>query len=122
MNHWRFAGAGLIAVLGAANVAAATSEVADAAMKRNREAVRSLLQRKADVNVPQPDGSTALIWAARWDDLETADLLMRAGARVSAANREGVTAMQLAALNGNAAMIEALIKSGADAKTPLTKA
>ena len=46
---------------------------------------------------PQVDGTTALHWAVRSDDLETADLLIRAGANVSAANREGVTPMQLAA-------------------------
>ena len=62
-----------------------------------------MLQRKADVNAPQIDGTTALHWAVRVDDLETADLLIRAGAKVSAANRAGATPMQLAALNGNAA-------------------
>ena len=62
--------------------AAAGSEVADAAMKRNSDAVRALLQRKADVNAPQIDGTTALHWAVRVDDLEMADLLIRAGANV----------------------------------------
>jgi ankyrin len=99
---------------------AAGSEVADAVMQGKRDVVRSLLQRKADVNAPQVDGTTALHWAARADDLETADLLLRAGARVSAANREGATAMQLAALNGSAAMIERLLKAGADPNTSLS--
>jgi len=43
----------------------ANSAVADAAMNKNREAVRSLLAQKADVNSPQADGATALHWAAR---------------------------------------------------------
>jgi ankyrin len=89
-------------------------------MQGKKDVVRSLLQRKADVNAPQVDGTTALHWAARADDLETADLLLRAGARVSAANREGATAMQLAALNGSAAMIERLLKAGADPNTSLS--
>ena len=55
------------------------------------------------------------------NDLELADLLIRAGANVSAANREGVTPMQLAAINGNAAMIAELIKAGADPNAPLTQ-
>ena len=42
------------------NLFAATSDVADAAMKRDKSALRSLLQRKADVNVPQVDGTTAM--------------------------------------------------------------
>jgi len=100
---------------------AGSSDVADAAMNRNRDAVRSLLQKKADVNAPQVDGTTALHWAVRSDDLETADLLIRAGANVTAANREGVTPMQLAAINGTAPMIQRLIKAGADPNASLSK-
>jgi ankyrin repeat protein len=101
--------------------AAASSEIADAAMNRNRDAVRSLLQKKADVNSTQADGTTALHWAVRADDVETADLLIRAGANVSAANRDGVTPMQLAAINGTAPMIEKLIKAGANPNASLSK-
>jgi len=32
------------------------------------------------------DGSTALLWAAHWNDLRTAELLVRAGADANAAN------------------------------------
>src|SRR3974377_728534 len=74
---------------------AAASEVADAAMKGNAAAVRVLLERKADVNAPQADGTTALHWAVRADDLETADLLIRAGAKGSAATRGGAPARLL---------------------------
>src|SRR4029453_5060669 len=107
-------GCGLVVLLSAANVGAAGSELADAAMKQNRDAVRQLLRQKVDVNAPQPDGTTALHWAVRLDDLDTTDLLISAGANVSAANREGVTPLQLAALNGNADMLDALIKAGAN--------
>jgi len=110
----------MVALLAAGNAAAASSPVADAAQRQNREALRTLLRQKADVNTPQVDGTTALHWAVRLDDLDTADLLIRAGAKVGAANREGVTPMQLAALNGNAAMIEKLVKAGADPNAPLS--
>ena len=110
----------LLLLLAAGPLRAAGSEVADAAMKQNREAVRSLLQRKADVNAPQVDGTTALHWAVRLDDLELADLLLRAGAHAGVANREGVTPMQLAALNGSAPMLDRLLKAGADPNAPLT--
>jgi len=111
--------AGLLLVAGL--VGAASSEVADAAMKGNKDALRSLLQRKADVNGRQIDGTTALHWAVRADDLETADLLIRAGANVSAANRDGATPLLLATDNGNAAMLEKLIKAGANPNAALTK-
>ncbi|HZL93955.1 MAG TPA: ankyrin repeat domain-containing protein, partial [Vicinamibacterales bacterium] len=45
-----------------------------------------------------------------------ADILIRGGADVKAANSEGVTPLSMAALYGNAAMIDKLIKAGADAK------
>src|SRR6185436_11482198 len=100
---------------------AGTSDLADAAMNKNRDAVRSLLLKKADVNAPQVDGTTALHWAVRADDLEMADLLIRAGAKVSAANREGVLPMQLATTNGSARMIDRLIKGGVNPNAPLSK-
>jgi len=51
-------------LFGATTAAAASSEVADAAMRGDREAVRAALARKADVNAAQVDGTTALHW--RW--------------------------------------------------------
>jgi ankyrin repeat protein len=99
--------------------AATPPEVADAAANNNRAAVRALIQRHADVSAPQADGTTALHWAARWDDLETADLLLNAGADPKTANRDGATPMFLATQNGNAAMIEKLLKAGADPNAPV---
>ncbi len=107
-------------LVSASTVGAATSELADAAMARNALGIRSLLQKKADVNAPQVDGTTALHWAVRYDDLDMADLLIRSGAHVSNANREGVTPLQLAAMNGSASMIDKLLKAGADANAALT--
>jgi ankyrin repeat protein len=102
-------------------MAATRSEVADAVASGNREGLRVLLARKANVNAPQADGTTALHWAVRSDDLETADLLLKNGANAAAANREGVMPLLLAAQNGNAAMIDRLLKAGANVNAPLTK-
>ena len=99
---------------------AATTDVADAAKRGDRDAVRAALARKADVNATQTDGSTALHWAAERDDLDMADQLIRAGARVTARTREGVTPLQLAATNGSASMIDRLLKAGADPNAPLS--
>lgn len=94
---------------------AADSPVADAVMNGDRAAVRALLQRKADVNAPQPDGATALQWAAYRNDLELATLLLNAGANVKTANADGATPLYLASLAGSAPMLEKLLKAGADA-------
>jgi uncharacterized protein len=77
-------------------------------------AVRALLQKKADANTAQPDGATAIQWAAYRNDLDVADLLIAAGANVKTANHDGATAMYLASIRGSAPMIEKLIKAGAE--------
>src|SRR5215510_6181751 len=88
-------------------------------MRKDVQAVRTLLKQNADANVPQSDGTTALHWAARWDDVEIADALIRAGANPRAVNRDGATPMFLATLNGSAAMIDTLLKAGADVNAPV---
>jgi ankyrin repeat protein len=111
----------LLAAAALAFAAAPPSEVADAASRNDKPALRALLQKKADVNAPQIDGTTALHWAAQADDLEMADLLLRAGAKVVAANQAGATPLLLACVNGSSAMIGALVKAGADVNAPLTR-
>lgn len=72
------------------------------------------LLREADVNAPQADGTTALHWASRNDDVELAAKLIEAGADPKARNRYGVTPLYLAAVNGSAPMIRVLLDAGAD--------
>jgi hypothetical protein len=107
-------------LLAAALSAASRSEIADAAMAGNTSVVRALLEKNADVNMPQVDGTTALHWAVQSNNLEMTEMLLRAGAAVSAANQLGAAPMQLAAINGNAGILESLIKAGADPNARLS--
>jgi uncharacterized protein len=112
----------LVAFLLASGLSAATpSAVADAAMRGDKAAVRALIEKKSDVNAAQIDGTTALHWAVRADDLELTEMLLKAGAQPSAANQSGATPMLLSAMNGNAAILERLIQSGADPNAPLSQ-
>jgi ankyrin repeat protein len=105
-----------VALLLSAPGLGAASDVADAVMRGDAAGVRRLLEQKADVNLAQVDGATALHWAIYRDDLEVAELLIGAGANVNAANRAGVTPLAMASLYGSAALIERLLKAGADAQ------
>ena len=108
---------GLAASAVTLSAAGASTRLIDAVKAGDRTAVRLLLSRAA-VGASEPDGMTALHWAVRADDAETAEMLVRAGADVNAANRYGVTPLSLAATNGNAVITRALIKAGARVNAP----
>ena len=91
-----------------------------AVAERNQTAVRALLASRVDVNTPRPDGATALLWAAHWNDLDTVERLLRAGAKVAAADDKGVTPLALACENASAPMVTMLLAHGADANLPQT--
>ncbi len=74
----------LALILAFANLAVAQSEVADAAMQRDKDLVRQLLQQGFEVNIGQADGATALHWAAYYGDVGLAEMLLEAGADISA--------------------------------------
>src|SRR5579864_5239449 len=93
----------------------------EAARNSDRDALRTLLQKKADVNAAEADGTTALHWASYRDDLESADLLIRAGAKVNTANDLGVTPLWNASLNGSSAMVRRLLAAGANPNAALLK-
>jgi ankyrin repeat protein len=95
--------------------APSTTPVADAAMKGDRDAVRTLLKQGGDVSAAQGDGMTALHWAAERGDAELAGMLVYAGANVGAVTRIGqYTPLHLAAKAGSAAVAQALITAGAN--------
>jgi len=108
------AACGVILMASLAAFSAASSPVADAAEKGDKAAVRALIQQKADVNMAQADGATAIQWAAYRNDLEIADLLIAAGANVKTPNRDGSTPLVLASINGSGPMIGKHIAAGAD--------
>ncbi len=101
----------LIATLGAST---ADAQLIQAVKNGDATSVRALLARDADVNARQGDGATALHWATHLNDLETADLLIRAGAALDATNDLGVTPLWVAATGGSAAMVARLLTARGD--------
>jgi ankyrin repeat protein len=89
----------------------------DAVQRQDSVATNALLAQHADVNATLADGSTALLWAAHWDDPALVDLLLRAGASPKTPNRYGISPLLEACMNGDTTVIEALLKAGADPDT-----
>ncbi len=110
----------LLLVLSGTSVGAAGREVPliEAVKKGDAIAVRALM-RTADVNASEADGTTALHWAVHRDDLTMTELLIGAGAKVTATNRYAVAPLALACENGNAAIVERLLTAGADVNQAL---
>jgi len=106
----------LAAVVWVASLGAAGSDapLADAVQRGDTPAILSLLKNGADVNAPQPDGATALHWAAYLDAADTTALLIRSGAKVDTPNNYGMTPLALASANGNATIVDRLLKAGAN--------
>ena len=104
----------LLLTFALAGIALVAHPLIDAAKRSDKDAIRSLIQKKTDVNVSEGDGATALHWAAYRDDLESADLLLKAGAKVNAANDLGATPLWAASQNGSASMVKRLLDAGAN--------
>src|SRR5689334_1363712 len=95
----------------------ASSPVADAAMRGDRDNVRTLLKQGADANAARGDGMTALHYAAQRGDADLAAMLIYAGANVSSVTRIGAyTPLHLASQSGSLPVVQALLKAGADVK------
>ena len=104
-----------VMILSAATAFSADLRLIDAVKKSDAKTVRSLIAQRVDVKSAEADGSTALHWEAQRDNLDIVDLLLRAGANATAANRYNVTPLSLASMNGSAAIIERLLNAGAGA-------
>jgi ankyrin repeat protein len=71
-----------------------------------------------NVNARGADGTTALHWAVRADDLPKVESLLAAGADAKAQDRYGLTPVRLACENANAQILRRLLDAGADPNSP----
>jgi ankyrin repeat protein len=89
------------------------------AVKANESeaALEAVRKRGVDVDLREPDGSTALLYATHNEDVELVRQLIRRGADVDAVNDYGVSPLQEAAAVGNAELIDILLQAGADVES-----
>ena len=117
MTFRRFRRGWLPAFLALASLGAggADTRLADAARNGDLAGVEDLLRAGVAVDTAEPDGTTALHWAAYRDDAEMAARLIAAGADVNRLNAHGATSLSLACVNANPTLVEQLLEAGADA-------
>lgn len=96
-----------------AQTASASGTLADAARADDLDQSRQLISAGADVNLPEPDGTTPLLWAVYNVSPALVDMLLAAGADPNTPNALGITPLLQASRYGNAEMISALIAGGA---------
>jgi ankyrin repeat protein len=104
----------LIAILiGASSVSAQTS-LPELAEKQQWDLLAEALKESSDFNEAQPDGMTALHWAARNGHRDSVTALLNRGADVDSQTEYSVTPLSLACEIGDASIIKILTNAGAD--------
>ncbi len=93
--------------------------LADVMEAGNGSEVRRMIAEGVDVDAAQPDGTTALHWAAYRDDVSLADLLLASGADPNTRNSYGTVPLALACTNGSTSIVAKLLEAGADATAVL---
>ena len=92
-----------------------STSIADAALDRDWEKVRQLVERGDDVNVV--GGlylETGLHWAALWGNVSICKLLLKSGANISATDEDGDQPLHNSARRNEAAVCELLVAHGAN--------
>lgn len=93
---------------------ASDATVAAAARDGARSVAIGLIRSGADVNAKLPDGTSALHWAVRSDDVELVSLLLARKADVNAADPDGMTPLIIACANANAKMVRTMLVAWAN--------
>jgi len=91
----------------------ASSPIAVAARTDNIEQSLQLIRDGVDINLPEPDGTTPLLWAVYNSSPELVNLLLDQGADPNIANDLEITPLLQASRYGNAQIISMLLGSGA---------
>lgn len=115
MRVWSFTST--LALLACSFGAAAQGPLLQALEAGDFTLAAELLRRGADAKALGPDGTSALTWAAYYDDLELTERLLDAGADPTVRNEFGATALGEAARLGSEPILRALLKAGADPDT-----
>ena len=94
--------------------AGAYEDMEEALIRNNSSDAIELIKRGMDVNTVDRAGNTLLIQSMRRDVPELVDYLMQRRARLNTRNRNGETALSMAAYAGKFAYVKRLVEAGAE--------
>ncbi|MET0293135.1 MAG: ankyrin repeat domain-containing protein [Steroidobacteraceae bacterium] len=120
VRHPLFSIAVSLALAGTAHAALATNDgstVAEATARGDAQAVRALIERKADVNLASSDGTPPLTYAVWRQDAALVKALLEAGAKADEPSRLGMRPLHLAIANADIDSVRLLLAAGADANS-----
>jgi ankyrin repeat protein len=104
----------LCVLLPALASAGAYEDMEEALIHGDTAVVIKLLDRGMDVNTVDRTGDTLLTLSVRRDMPELVDYLMQRRARLNSRNRNGETALSIAAFTGKLAYVQRLVEAGAE--------
>jgi ankyrin repeat protein len=94
--------------------AGAYEDMEEAMIRRDATAVINLINRGVDVNTVDREGNTLLTQAVRLDVPPLFDFLLQRRARLNIRNRNGETALSIAAFTGKLSYVQRLVEAGAE--------
>ncbi len=95
-------------------LAGSYEDMEQALIRYDSAAAIELIKRGMDVNTVDRAGNTLLIQAMRRDVPELIDYLMQRRARINTRNRNGETALSIAAYTGKLSHVQRLVDAGAE--------
>ncbi|MDY6982345.1 MAG: ankyrin repeat domain-containing protein [Pseudomonadota bacterium] len=98
---------------GIPSISHASDTLADAARTADVETSKLLLKSGADVDLPEPDGTTPLLWAVYHSSSDLVKVLLDAGADPNLANDLDIAPLLQASRFGDAEIVSLLLASGA---------
>jgi len=118
--------AALFAILPGLSTAGVYQDMIAALKSDDTGAAVALLNRGVDVNTVDIDGNTLVMLAVRENNKELLEQLILRRARLNSRNRNGDTALRMAAFTGKLAFVQRLVEAGAEVNmygwSPLTYA
>ena len=94
--------------------AGAFEDLEEAFIRSDSDAIIRLIERGIDINTVNSQGNTLLIQAIQHDLAPLFDYLLQHRARINTRNKNGETAISLAAYQGKGAYVQRLVEEGAE--------